>query len=820
MKTTPMMQQYENVKSAHPDALVFWRLGDFYELFDADAETGAHVLGLVLTKRGGRDMCGVPHHARDGYVKRLVDAGYRVAIVEQVGEIQKGELVNREVIRIVTAGTVTDDNQLTPENNNYIAAVGAGCVSWCDITTGQFFSQCIKSDPADLLEVIIPAEVIFHNNELFAHLFLPQTALQAIREHFGVTSLSALGMPDDSPIVQSTGALLGYLKLTQKQKLSIIDKITIVCDDDNMQLDKATIANLELTRTQMTGKREGSLLWLLNRTTTALGARLLSNIIVQPLQDLTRINRRLDAVEQLSADTISTQRIVQILSKTFDIYRIVGRIARGAMTPNDCLTLRSSFAQIESLKKALNVFDNRLLTDINTNLNPMSDVRKLLTDAIADDGAVRIGYSSELDKVRKIQSEGLSVLDELERKERAECDIKQIKVSFNRMNGYHFEIPKAVVVNVPYRFQRIGTTLNSERFVTDELRELSTQILNADSTVVELEGAIFDQLTVTLLKYTSEMIVNAEAIAQLDVLCSFALVSVENGLVRPRLNDKGIIKLTNARHPVIEKLSGSFVANDCKLEPNRNTIVITGPNMAGKSVYMKTVAINVLLAHFGCFVAADYADIALTDRIATRMGIYDDAVTGRSSFMVEMNEASAILRTATRRTLILLDEIGRGTGSRDGYVLARAIVEHITDEVRAPTLFATHFHELAELGKQTREHSIINRRAVVQRTKSGIQFLHRVVEGYEDNSFGVEVARLSGLPCSVIGRAQQLLGVTSEESLIRTNTGEARCNRVKSAPRVLTLLEEVEAKKRAQTKPQPKPKPAKKVNPYYKHKGN
>jgi len=772
MALTQMMKQYLAIKEEHKDCIVFYRLGDFYEMFFDDADVVHRELGLTLT---GRDcglekrapMCGVPAHSYLGYVKKLVDKGFKVAICEQLTAPQKGQMVERGVVKIITAGTVTDENCLDGGRNNYVAAVfegeaGKGSISWCDITTGEFYAV-ETANCEDVLGMVGAAEVIKSDGH-FAYAFSQKTALGAIAKYFGIVDTSVFDFGKESPITRSAGALLEYLMLTQKQALANISKIQVLRTPEFMILDKTARENLELTHQfREPTKKYGSLLWVLDETRTSMGARLLARWVNQPLQDINAINARLDAVTEFSQKR--NVKVEQVLSKIFDIHRLVGRIASGDVTPRDCLALGRSLAQVSELKCAMAEFQSELLGSEAGKLSELSEVVDLIGRAIDEDcpavmtegGFIRAEYDAKLEELRNAGAQGREWISKLEAKERLECQIKEIKIGYNRIAGYYFEVPLRKSAEVPYRFTRRATTASTERFITQELKEIEEKILGADVKAVELERKIFAEIVEFIKQHLEEILQTAEAVAVIDVLLSLAFVAVANRWVRPKLVTQSEIFLKDARHPVVEKLIGAskFIANDCTFDKTASTKIITGPNMAGKSTYMRTVALNVLLAHIGSNVPCKSAEIGLVDRIFTRIGASDSMLTGQSTFMVEMNEVSNIVHNASERSLLLLDEIGRGTGTNDGLALATAIILYITDKIGCRTMFATHFHQLTKL--EDERDKISNYKVMVSTIDGEIVFLHKVAAGAEQNSFGIDVARLSGLPPEIINKAKELM---------------------------------------------------------------
>jgi DNA mismatch repair protein MutS len=752
-----MMKQWQDVKAAHPDCIVFFRLGDFYEMFFDDAHTASNVLGITLT---GRDcgmekrapMCGVPYHSANTYIKRLIENNFKVAVCEQLTGPIKGSMVERDVVKIITAGTYSDENFLDAKANNFVASIytagDLASISWCDITTGEFFATNIKATNLLNIQSMISPKEIIDSNGHYGYAFNAATAYSNILRYFNITSTKPFDLEKDDKIINSAGALLHYITLTQKQTVANITKIKVIRGNEFMLLDSVARENLELTHAyRLPNQKRGSLLWVLDETQSAMGARELCNWIAQPLQSEKLINGRFDAVEALVMDPLELRNLRNTLSGISDISRLCGKAASGTINPRDMLALSNSIEKSSKLKGVTP------LPNLSSTINAcISDDAPVKTE---DGGFVRDGYDKQLDTLRQAENSGRDWLNKLEATEREATKIKELKVAYNRIIGYYFEIPSRLCANVPYRFTRKGSTLNCERFTTDELKDLEGKILNARENAVALELKILVSLRQLVMENLDTLIANAKTIAVLDCLQSFAFVAANNGFVRPKLNNKGTIILKNARHAVVEKLLGraNFIANDCDI--CNNTMLITGPNMAGKSTYMRMVATNVLMAHIGSFVSADMADIALTDRIFTRIGASDSLLTGESTFMVEMNEVSNIVNNATKSSLILVDEVGRGTGTSDGLALATAILTYINDKIGANTLFATHFHELTNLAHQNPR--IKNYKVLTEQIGGEIVFLHKLEPGIEQNSFGIDVAKLAGLPKEIIDNARRIL---------------------------------------------------------------
>jgi len=784
-----MMVRWQEVKSAHKDCIVFYRLGDFYEMFFEDAEVASRALGLTLT---GRDcglekrapMCGVPFHAAAGYIKKLIEKGHRVAVCEQLTAPQKGKtLVQRDVTKIITAGTYNDENFLDGTKNNFVAAVYSpakpppspaapplASIAWCDITTGEFFVTQTPADKTeDVLGMIAPRETITSDGH-YGYAFNSATAYQAILRYFKITSTEVFDINKTSSLVNCAGALLEYLFLTQKQAMANVTRIRVIQGGEYMTLDKTARDNLELNSPfRHPNQKQGSLLWVLDDTKTAMGARLLASWLNKPLQSVSAVNERLDAVDTLVNESVTARDLRTSLSKIADISRLCGKVASRDILPRDFLAISRSLEQLHHVKQATPCHCERsaatsLLTSCHDDIVLLPDLADLISRAISPDapaklddgGYIRDGFNAKLDEFRNARAMGHGWLSKLEATEREQTKIKELKVGFNRVAGYYFEVPTRHSASVPYRFTRKATTASTERFITAELKELEDKILNAQTNAIELETKLLSELRQSVLAKLPELLKNADAVAILDVLQSFAFVAIANNYVRPMLNEKGAIQLKDARHPVVEKLVGTnnYIPNDCTMGGGFTTMLITGPNMAGKSTYMRMVAHIVIMAHIGSFVPAAAAQIPLTDRVFTRIGASDSLLTGESTFMVEMNECANIVHNATKKSLVLLDEVGRGTGTSDGRALASSIITYITDKIGANTMFATHFHELTELGKTNPR--IRNYKVLTEQIDGEIVFLHRVEQGIEENSFGIDVAKLAGLPKEVLDNARRI----------------------------------------------------------------
>lgn len=808
-KLTPMMKKYFLIKDNYPDCLLFFRLGDFYEMFFDDAVTASRVLDLTLT---GRDcgmserapMCGVPYHAVDNYIRKLIENGYRVAICEQLSDpatTAKGELVERDVVRVVSSGTVMEEDILDERSSNYLCSIftntNAFGIAWTDISTGEFCVYEYSGENyldklSNLLGSISPSEIIcnedflakyqktgfFKASEKRAHCYHEfayglGVATKKICSAFNIPSLSVFEIDDHPYAVSATGGLLEYLSQTQKRSLAQLNKITFLHDKSFMMLDNSTRRNLELTQRARDGKRQGSLLSVLDKTYTAMGARTLKRWIVQPLQDSETINARLDAVENLMASKAVRERLGASLEQARDLERLNGRLAYGNSTPKDLLAIGDTLEVIPQVKQTLKDTDASMLKKLNSNLDALKSVCSTLQSALDRDGVnsyknggyIAKGYDETLDEMRSMKTSAREWLSNLEAREREETGIRTLKVGYNKVFGYYIEVSKSFVDKVPYRYERKQTLVNGERYITAELKQLEERILSAEANVQMLEEKIFAELKALCIENFAKLQSDAQALSTLDCLLSFANVSVANRYVKPLINKKvKSINIQDGRHPVVETLldKGAYVPNDTLLDDSENrTMIITGPNMAGKSTYMRQVAIITLMAHIGCFVPAKSAEISLTDRIFTRIGASDDLSGGQSTFMVEMIEVATILNYATRSSLLVLDEIGRGTSTFDGLSIAWAVLEYITKNIKAKTLFATHFHELTELEDLE---GVKNYRVLVSQVNDTIVFLHKIVRGGASQSFGIEVASLAGVTKPVIEHAKSIMRSLEEDS--------------------------------------------------------
>ena len=825
---TPMMKQYMETKSQYPDCILFYRLGDFYEMFFDDALTASRELEITLTgKNCGQEerapMCGVPYHAVESYLNKLVSKGYKVAICEQLEDPKTAKgIVKRDVVRIVTPGTNLDTQALDETRNNYIMCIvyiaDRYGVSVSDITTGDYFVTEIP-DSAKLMDEIYrfsPSEIIC--NEAFymsgmdldgmrdrlgitiysldSWYFDDAVCRQKLLEHFKVTSFAGLGLADYDCGIISAGALLQYLLETQKNSLSNLTHITPYAAGRYMMLDSSTRRNLELCETLREKQKRGSLLWVLDKTKTAMGARTLRKYVEQPLIDKKEIERRLDAVAELKDQAISREEIREYLSPVYDLERLITRIAYGTANPRDLTAFRSSLEMLPHIRYILEEMESELLKNIHDDMDALEDLCTLVKDAIREDppiamkegNIIRDGYNEEVDKLRRAKSDGKDWLAKLENDEREKTGIKNLRIKYNKVFGYYLEVTNSYKDMVPDYYARKQTLANAERYITPELKELEDMILGAEDKLYALEYELYSQVRDTIASEIERIQKTAKAVAALDAFASLAVVAERNNYTRPKINEKGVIDIKEGRHPVVERMipNDMFIANDTYLDDKKHRIsIITGPNMAGKSTYMRQTALIALMAQIGSFVPAKSADIALSDRIFTRVGASDDLASGQSTFMVEMTEVANILRNATSKSLLILDEIGRGTSTFDGLSIAWAVVEYISDSrlLGAKTLFATHYHELTELeGKIS---NVNNYCIAVKEKGDDIVFLRKIVKGGADKSYGIQVAKLAGVPDLVIDRAKEIVEELAEGDITaRVSEIAVREKSAKKKPKV------------------------------------
>ena len=804
-KCSPMMQRYLETKEQYPDCILFYRLGDFYEMFFDDAIKVSRELELTLT---GKDcgleerapMCGIPHHAAENYIARLISKGYKVAICEQLEDPKTAKgIVKRGVIKIVTPGTVVESNMLEERKNNYIMAIYKTGIYFgiaiSDISTGEFYASQIKetNNFALLLDEIsrfTPSEIIINKmmsdstSEIdkiktrFPSSYISSFKDEYFKDDFEITKLrfnlidvkgnNITDLNDKLLAITAINALTEYLTQTQMTSLEHINKITIYSISRYMSLDINARRNLEITEKMRDKSKKGTLLWVLDKTSTSMGGRLLRRWLNDPLIDVTEINRRLDGVKELKDDIILRGDIIENLKKVYDIERLAGKMAYGNGTPRDMITLKNSLSKLPDVKKVLSNCKSGLLSELYENLDELQDIYELIQKSIVDDppmvtkdgGYIKIGYNEEIDTLKKAGTEGKNWLMELEAREKETTGIKSLKVGFNKVFGYYIEVTNTYKNMVPDTYIRKQTLTSGERYITEELKNLENQILGAEEKVIKLELEEFDKIRKEIASNVKRLQKSAEVISTLDVIASFAQVAEDMNYCMPEVNDSGVIDIRDGRHPVIEKMlpTGEFISNDTYLDKGDNRVsIITGPNMAGKSTYMRQVALITLMAQVGSFVPASSAKIGVVDKIFTRVGASDDLSMGQSTFMVEMMEVATILKEATANSLVILDEIGRGTSTYDGLSIAWAVAEFIANKERcgAKTLFATHYHELIDLEEKIE--GIKNYSIAVKEKGEDIIFLRKIVRGGTDESYGIHVARLAGVPKDVTTRANQIL---------------------------------------------------------------
>ena len=830
---TPMMQQYLKIHEQAPDALLFFRLGDFYEMFFDDAITASKVLDLTLTGRDcGLDerapMCGVPYHSVDNYIAKLVEKGYKVAICEQLTDPKTGAgIVERGIVRIITSGTVTDGKALKEGDNNYLMSVYYNKlqygVAYTDVSTGETYACLIEGDNADaefmnLLTVITPAEILINTTlyqcpklreqgELIcARAFTPfpakyfnyDNAVSEITRQLNVYSLNATGIDKKEALIKACGALFTYLKETQKTALSHINKILLIQNQEYMHLDYATKRNLELTETMRSGEKKGSLFWVLDKTVTAVGARTLKQWINEPLLDRDKIKARHDVLSELTGDIMLIEDLQFYLRNISDIQRLCAKISYSTINGKELLALKETIYQLPKLKLLIKNAQSGILSELAVKMDDLADVGDLIERSINEDcGAVvkdgnliKTGFHPEVDELKNLKNNAKEILAGIEAKEKEKTGIRNLKIKYNKVFGYYFEITKSNLENVPDYFIRKQTLVNAERFYTEELKEIEVRLMSAQDELIAKEGELYAQIIAQLSAQIPRMQQTAKQIGVLDALCSLSMVSYKNQYVRPYLNNENRIQLTGGRHPVVEMITGreKFIANETFLDNGENRMaIITGPNMAGKSTYIRQVAIIVLMNQIGCFVPCEEADMCIVDRIFTRVGASDDLASGQSTFMVEMSEVSNILKYATNQSLVILDEVGRGTSTFDGLSIAWSVAEFLSDReiLGCKTLFATHYHELTELESND---GIVNYSISLKQTENGVVFLHKIMQGCSDKSYGIEVAKLAGLPPMVVERAEELLSILEEnEEKTRKNKAKKRKNSFQNPKKRLTF---------------------------------
>ena len=805
---TPMMQKYMETKEQYKDCILFYRLGDFYEMFFDDALVASKELEITLTgKSCGLEerapMCGIPYHAVEGYLSKLVSRGYKVAICEQVEDpkLAKG-LVKREVIRVVTPGTNLNVQSLEAGKNNYLLSIaytpdGIG-ISAADVTTGDYYvtevedlkklnDELMKYEPSEIIcnEAFLVSGFDVNDlksrlhisvNALESHMFDDDGCRRILMKHFKVNTLIGLGVEEFPTGLLAAGALLQYLYDTQKTDLEHFTHIYPYLTSKYMLLDSSTRRNLELTETLREKQKRGSLLWVLDKTKTAMGARLLRNYIEQPLIEKDEMEKRLDAIQELNQDSISRDEIREYLNPIYDLERLLSKVTYKTANPRDLIAFRNSLQMLPPIKTVLSAFEKEELTEIREQIDGLEDIYQLIDEAIIDEpplsiregGMIKDQFDETIDRLRSAKHDGKQWLAQLEEEDRERTGIKNLKIKYNKVFGYYFEVTNSYKNLVPEDYIRKQTLANAERYTTPRLKELEDTILNAEDKLQTLEYDVFCKIRDTIAQELVRIQNTAKAIAKLDVYASLSLVSERNHYVRPKLNEKGVIDIKDGRHPVVEQMitNDMFIANDTYLDNGSHCIsVITGPNMAGKSTYMRQTALIVLMAQIGCFVPARTANIGIVDRIFTRVGASDDLASGQSTFMVEMNEVANILRNATSKSLLILDEIGRGTSTFDGLSIAWAVIEHISNRklLGAKTLFATHYHELTEL--EGKMNNVNNYCIAVKECGDDIVFLRKIVKGGADKSYGIQVAKLAGVPDMVIDRAKEIVEQLSDNDI-------------------------------------------------------
>ncbi len=806
---TPMMQQYLETKKDYQDCILLYRLGDFYEMFYEDALTASKELEITLTgKSCGQEerapMCGVPHHALEGYLSKLVSKGYKVAICEQMEDpkLAKG-IVKREVVRIVTPGTNLNMQTLEESRNNYLMCIvyfpGKTGISVADVTTGDYYLTEVEDirKLQDEINKYMPSEIICNEQylvsgyeiedlknrlgitvySLASHYFDEDNCRKCLMKHFQVNTLSGLGVEDFPTGVIAAGALLQYLYETQKTSLMHFTHLYPYLTSKYMLLDSSTRRNLELTETLREKHKTGSLLGVLDKTKTAMGGRLLRKYIEQPLIDKTKMEKRLDAVETLCKKSVDRDELREYLNTIYDLERLLSKVSYKTANPRDLIAFRNSLAMLPSIKTVLGDLDCTLLNEINEHMDALEDIFHLIDDSITeeppisirDGGIIKEGFSETIDSLRSAKTDGKNWLAALEEQDRERTGIKNLRIKYNKVFGYYFEVTNSYKNLVPEDYIRKQTLANAERYTTPRLKELEDSILNAEDKLSSLEYDLFCEIRDAIVAEMERIQRTARAVARLDVFTSLSYVAERNQYVRPSLNEKGIIDIKGGQHPVVEQMTGNdmFIANDTYLDNQKHCIaVITGPNMAGKSTYMRQTALIVLMAQIGSYVPAKKANVGIVDRIFTRVGASDDLSSGQSTFMVEMNEVANILRNATVNSLLILDEIGRGTSTFDGLSIAWAVIEHISNRkiLGAKTLFATHYHELTEL--EDKMDNVNNYCIAVKEKGDDIVFLRKIVRGGADKSYGIQVAKLAGVPDMVIDRAKEIVEQLSDNDII------------------------------------------------------
>ncbi len=830
---TPMMQQYMEIKERFSDSIIFFRLGDFYEMFFGDAEVASKELEITLTGRDcGQEerapMCGVPYHSADAYISKLVGKGYKVAICEQVEEPSAAKgIVKRDVVRVITPGTITDSSMLDEKKNNYLACVfmdttGAG-VSFVDVTTGELHAteftgddfkvrlvnEILKYCPPEIISNTYFVEnieskkilkdlnnrYIFRTEQFGDNYFDYDISAYKIQKQLKVLSLEGIGLIDNIRTISAVGALFEYLEQTQKTNLTHINKINYYSSGQFMDLDPSTMRNLEITETMREKARRGSLLWILDKTRTAMGGRLLRKWIEQPLINCAHINNRLLALKELVNNMLSRQELMDCFKEIYDMERLLTKVIYGTANCRDLVSLKKSLCFLPEIKKILGHFESSLIKEQYEDLDILDDVYKLINDSIVDEppfsvregGIIKEGFNEEVDRLRMASVEGKEWIAKLEQEEREKTGIKKLKISFNKVFGYYIEVTNSYTSLVPERYIRKQTLANNERYITPELKKIENSVLGAEEKVVGLEYYLFCETRDKIALKTDRIQKTSKAISTLDVLCSLAETAQKNNYTMPVVDLSDKIVIRDGRHPVVEKMlhNNMFVPNDTTLDNGEARLaIITGPNMAGKSTYMRQTALIVLMAQIGSFIPATSAQIGIVDKIFTRVGASDDLASGQSTFMVEMSEVANILNNATSKSLLILDEIGRGTSTYDGLSIAWSVIEYVSDKKKlgAKTLFATHYHELTEL--EDKLSGIKNYCIAVKKRGDDITFLRKIIRGGADESYGIEVARLAGVPDEVVSRAKKILKTLEEADINKSSMVEIRKSNLKKMDKI------------------------------------
>jgi len=796
---SPMMQQYRNIKKDYADYLLFYRLGDFYELFFDDAILGAKELDITLTKRDCGDherapMCGVPYHSVDGYISKLINKGYKIAICEQTSDTQNSVgIVNREVVQVITPGTVTNTQLLDEKSNNFLCSIYQDLdyygLSFVDITTGDLFATRVKNseDKRELVNEIsryTPSEIIINNVRNFGLIdtlkklfkcrievlgssnYYPSEMISNLKTHFEVENIQDLGMYDDNSCTFSINAILKYLKSTQFQIPKHINKVNYYEQNRFMDLDFSTKKDLELVSTIRENKKNGSLLWVLDKTKTSMGARLLKNWFEKPLTNIKEIHARLSSVNEFIINPKISDSILEMLSSVKDIERLSMKLSSSASNPREIYSLGQSITSIPGIIESLKELDSILIRQLLPDIDPLLDIKSLIERSISEDAPISIsegniikeGFDESIDDYKKAMKDGKIWISTVEEQERKRTGIKNLKIGFNKVFGYYFEVSKSNLSLVPDNYTRKQTLANCERFINVKLKTLESMVLSANEKACRKEHEVFCHIRDKISKSYLRIYKTAKSLATLDVLINFAKIAVANDYIMPEICQDKIIKIENGRHPVVEAIQGdgSFVPNDLFLDEEKHISIITGPNMSGKSTYMRQSALIVLMAQIGCFVPATRAKIGIVDKIFTRIGAWDDLSAGQSTFMVEMREVSNILDNATKNSFLVLDEIGRGTSTHDGLSIAWAVLEYISNKSKlgAKALFATHYHELTRLADKIP--SITNYSVATTENNGEIVFLRKIIPGCTNNSYGIEVAKLAGIKNEVIARAKEI----------------------------------------------------------------